>query len=149
MTWVTTSEPTAPAKLAMAILIAPPRLFAIVREGPAVRAADRPVELHGETPLFGRQGASDEDDLYMAFSDALFILERLGAWARRFKIKWRLKMNGDDWGAIDPGGRAGPLVTHMDKWAGRAKVAWSGKRNHPPRHLVDGSDRDAAHDSCS
>ena len=88
---------------------------------------ERPTELRGETALFGRAGASDDEDLFMAFADAVFILEHLGQWWSRFKIKRHLRMNGDDWGAIDPSGRTGALVSQMDKWAGRAKVAWSSR----------------------
>lgn len=90
-------------------------------------AVERPLVLSGKTPLFGRSGASDPDDLYMAFADALFILERLEQWSARFKVKWRLHMHDEDWGTIDPGGISRPLRTHLDKWAGRAKVEFSSK----------------------
>jgi hypothetical protein len=80
-----------------------------------------PVTLSGSTPLFHPQGIADEDDLFMAFSDAAFIIERLAGWSKRFKIKWHVRMHDDDWGAVDASGLSRPLMNQMEKWARRAK----------------------------
>jgi hypothetical protein len=82
--------------------------------------SDGPVILSGRTPLFHAGGIPDEDDLVMAFADASFIVAQLAAWAKRFRIKWRLRMNGEDWGAIDATGLTRPLLNQMVKWARRA-----------------------------
>ncbi len=87
----------------------------------------RPATLSGRTPLFHQHGIPDEDDLFMAFADTAFILERLSDWSRRFKIKWRLKMNGEDWGAVDPSGFTRQLLDPMEKWARRVRVFASGR----------------------
>ncbi len=89
----------------------------------------RPEVLRGRTPLFHSHGVAEEDDLFMAFADALFIVRCLAGWAERFRIKWRVWMNDEDWGAVDPGGPTKPLVERMDKWAGRAGAARMGKRD--------------------
>ena len=81
--------------------------------------SDGPVFLSGQTPLFHAGGIPDEDDLFMAFADASFIVAQLAAWAKRFKIKWHLRMNGEDWGAIDATGLTRPLLKQMAKWARR------------------------------
>src|SRR5947207_3183867 len=52
----------------------------------------RPSILSGRTPLFHKQGIPDDEDLFMAFGDAAFILGRLAGWAKRFKIKWHIRM---------------------------------------------------------
>ncbi len=88
---------------------------------------DGPASLAGATPLFHPKGIPDEDDLFMAFADAAFILERLEDWARRFTIKWSLRMNDEDWGAVDPSGPTKPLLERMRKWAGRARVLPAGQ----------------------
>lgn len=88
---------------------------------------DRPATLAGRTKLFHASGIPDEDDLFMAFTDAAFILGKLAVWAREHKIKWHLRMNDDDWGAVDPGGLTKPLFGQMEKWARRAGVFSSGK----------------------
>jgi len=88
---------------------------------------DRPAVLSGATPLFHAQGIPDEIDLFMAFSDAAFIVGRLSDWSKRFTIKWHLTMNGDDWGAIDASGLSPSLRGQMKKWARRAGVASGGK----------------------
>ena len=62
----------------------------------------------------------------MAFADAAFILGRLANWAKRFRIKWRIRMNDEDWGAVDPGGLTKPLREQMGKWSRRAKVVENG-----------------------
>ena len=80
---------------------------------------DRPMVLSGSTKLFHGPGIPDADDVFMAWTDALFILERLSDWSKRFKIKWRIGMNDDDWGSIDPSGFSGPLLGQMKKWARR------------------------------
>lgn len=94
------------------------------REGLGFDAGEvaAPVVLRGRAALFHKHGVPDEDDLFMAFADAVFILERLRDWASRFKVKWHLQMNGDDWGAIDPTGYSRVLMGHMEKWAARAGV---------------------------
>lgn len=84
-----------------------------------VDEADRPVVLSGSTPLFHKTGVPDEDDLFMAFGDASFILSRLEAWSKRFKIKWHVRMNDADWGSIDATGFSRPLLDQMVKWAHR------------------------------
>jgi hypothetical protein len=87
----------------------------------------QPVDLSGATALFHKkQGIPDEDDLFMAFVDAAFILDRLADWSNRFKIKWNIGMNEDDWGAIDPTGLSRRLLKQVEKWARRARVP-SGK----------------------
>ncbi|HXX92911.1 MAG TPA: hypothetical protein VEN81_04710 [Planctomycetota bacterium] len=83
---------------------------------------DGPVVLSGSTPLFRGRGIPDPDDLFMAFGDAAFIVDTLEDWARRFTLKWHIRMNGDDWGAIDPTGLSRPLLDQMEKWARRAGV---------------------------
>lgn len=88
---------------------------------------DQPVLLSGSTPLFHPRGIPDEDDLFMAFADAAFILERLAAWSKRFGIKWHLRMNDDDWGSIDATGLSRPLLGQMEKWARRARVLSGGR----------------------
>lgn len=85
-----------------------------------------PVELAGRTPLF-RAGVPVQDDLFMAFADMAVIVGRLADWAKRFRLKWRLTMNGDDWGAIDSTGPTPPLLGQLKKWSKRAKVAPAGK----------------------
>ncbi len=90
---------------------------------------DRPGILRGRTPLFNRAGASDEEDLFMAFADALFIARLLAGWAERFGVKWRIGVSGEDWGAIDPGGFTKPFLERMDKWARRAGVPRAGMRD--------------------
>lgn len=88
--------------------------------------AEEPVELSGKTALF-RAGVPMEDDLLMAFADMLLIVERLTDWAERFRLKWHLTMNGDDWGAVDSTGPTPPLKGQLKKWSKRAKVAPTGK----------------------
>jgi hypothetical protein len=88
-------------------------------EGPAV--------LSGRTALFHKSGIPDEDDLFMAFADAAFILGRLAGWAKTHKIKWHLRMHDEDWGAIDPTGFTKPLTEQMGKWAHRLKIFPSGR----------------------
>ena len=87
---------------------------------------DQPVVLSGSTPLFRARGIPDGDDVFMAFADAAFVLERLSDWSRRFKIKWHIGMNDDDWGSIDPSGFSRPLLGQMNKWARRARAAPAG-----------------------
>lgn len=87
----------------------------------------RPAILSGKTALFhSRTSIPDEDDVFMAFADAAFIVERLAAWAKKYKIKWKLQMYDEDWGAIDPTGLTKPLREQMGKWSGRAKVFETG-----------------------
>jgi hypothetical protein len=86
----------------------------------------RPAILSGETALFHAHGIPDEEDVFMSFADAAFILGRLAGWAKRFKIKWRIRMNGDDWGSVDPVGFTKPLRDQMAKWSGRARVFENG-----------------------
>jgi len=86
----------------------------------------RPAVLSGKTPLFHAHGIPDADDVFMAFADAAFIVERLAAWAKRYKIKWRIRMHDEDWGAVDPTGLTKPLREQMGKWSGRARVFESG-----------------------
>jgi hypothetical protein len=88
---------------------------------------ERPAILSGKTALFHTQGIPDADDVFMAFADADYILERLGDWAERFKIKWRIRMREDDWGAVDPTGMTRPLFDQMTKWSSRAGVYQGGK----------------------
>jgi hypothetical protein len=83
--------------------------------------------LSGATPLFHSSGIEEADDLYMAFCDAAFLVERLADWAKRFKVKWRLRMHDDDWGAVDPTGPTRPLLDQMDKWARRVRAGLEGK----------------------
>jgi hypothetical protein len=87
----------------------------------------RPALLAGRTPLFHAQGIPDEDDLFMAFADVVFILDRLSRWAQEYRIKWRVRMHGEDWGAVDPGGLTKPLFGQMEKWARRVQVFSSGR----------------------
>ena len=86
----------------------------------------RPAILSGKMALFHAHGIPDEEDVFMAFADAAFILGRLADWAKRFKIKWRVRMNDEDWGAVDPVGLTPPLREQMRKWAGRARVFENG-----------------------
>lgn len=95
--------------------------------GLEAEGAEAPALLSGSTPLFHGPGIPDEDDLFLAFADAAFIVERLADWSKRFTIKWRLTMNGDDWGAIDASGFSPMLLGQMEKWARRARVAAAGK----------------------
>lgn len=88
---------------------------------------DRPAVLSGATPLFHPQDIPDEVDLFMAFSDAAFIVGRLADWSKRFTVKWHLTMNGDDWGAIDASGLSPALLGQMEKWARRVGVYSRGK----------------------
>jgi hypothetical protein len=88
---------------------------------------ERPATLAGRTPLFHKSAIPDNEDLFMAFADAAFILEQLAGWAKRHKIKWHVRMNGEDWGAVDPGGFTKPLLDQMGKWAHRLKVFPSGR----------------------
>jgi hypothetical protein len=83
---------------------------------------DRPAILSGRTPLFHKGGIPDADDLFMAFADAAFILGRLAAWSEKHTIKWHVRMNDEDWGAVDPGGLTKPLIEQMGKWAHRLKI---------------------------
>jgi hypothetical protein len=87
----------------------------------------RPSILSGRTPLFHKAGIPDEDDLFMAFADAAFILGRLGGWAKEHGIKWHVRMNAEDWGAVDPGGLTKLLLEQMGKWARRLKIFHSGR----------------------
>lgn len=88
---------------------------------------ERPAILSGKTALFHPAGKiPDEDDVFMAFADAAFIVQRLGDWAKRYTIKWKLSMRDEDWGAVDPSGMTKPLREQMGKWSGRAKVFESG-----------------------
>ena len=82
----------------------------------------RPAILSGKTALFHAHGIPDDDDVFMAFADVAFIVGRLADWAKRFKIKWRVRMRDEDWGAIDPTGLTKPLREQMGKWSGRARV---------------------------
>ncbi|HLY75374.1 MAG TPA: hypothetical protein VKU80_14735 [Planctomycetota bacterium] len=86
----------------------------------------RPAILSGETPLFHAHGIPDDEDVFMSFTDAAFIVGRLADWGRRFRIKWRIWMNHEDWGSIDPVGLTKPLRDQMGKWSGRAGVFESG-----------------------
>src|SRR5207247_8225709 len=85
----------------------------------------------GSTPLFHKSGIPDEDDLFMAFADASVIVQALSRWAKRFKVKWHVRMNDEDWGSIDPTGRSRPLLDQMNKWARRARVPAQEKRTWP------------------
>jgi len=87
----------------------------------------RPSILKGKTALFHASGIPDGDDIFMAFADAVFILEKLVDWAKRFKIKWRIRMRDEDWGAVDPTGMTRPLFEQIGKWSARAGVSQSGK----------------------
>jgi hypothetical protein len=89
------------------------------------RGEDRTLE--GRTALFHSGGIADADDVFMAFADAVFILEHLGAWAREERLKWRFRMHDDDWGALDPSGPDPVLNRALDKWAGRARAERLGK----------------------
>ncbi|HLY09539.1 MAG TPA: hypothetical protein VKW04_09575 [Planctomycetota bacterium] len=86
----------------------------------------RPAIVSGTTALFHAHGIPDGDDVFMAFADAAFIVERLAAWSKRYTIKWRLRMRDEDWGAVDPAGLTKPLRDQMRKWSGRAGVFESG-----------------------
>jgi hypothetical protein len=88
---------------------------------------DHPSSLSGRTLFFHKSAIPDADDLFMSFADAAFILERLADWAKRHKIKWHVRMNGEDWGAVDPSGLTKPLIQQMGKWARRIKVFPSGR----------------------
>jgi hypothetical protein len=88
---------------------------------------DHPAILSGRTPLFHKAGIPDADDLFMAFSDVAFILGKLSAWSKKHKIKWHVKMSGDDWGAVDPSGLTKPLLEQMGKWAHRLKIFPNGR----------------------
>jgi hypothetical protein len=88
---------------------------------------ERPSTLSGRTPLFHKSGIPDPEDLFMAFADAAFILGRLAGWAKRHKIKWHVRMNDEDWGAVDPSGLTKPLIEQMGKWAHRLKIFPSGR----------------------
>jgi hypothetical protein len=85
-----------------------------------------PEVLKGATPLF-RSNVPLEDDLFMAFGDMSAIADLLIDWAARFGVKWRLDMNGEDWGAIDPTGPSQVLIDQLTKWSKRAKVPSAGK----------------------
>jgi hypothetical protein len=87
---------------------------------------DRPAILSGKTALFHVSGIPDEDDVFMAFADAAFIVEKLADWAKRYKIKWKVHMRDEDWGAVDPTGLTKPLREQMGKWGHRAKVFETG-----------------------
>lgn len=80
---------------------------------------EQPLVLSGSTKLFHGPGIPDEDDVFMAWTDASFILEHLRRWSKQFKIKWHLRMNEDDWGSIDPSGLSRPLLNQMVKWSRR------------------------------
>lgn len=87
-----------------------------------------PAVLSGATPLFHTsKHIPVDDDLFLAFADAAFILERLEDWARRFKVKWHVRMRDEDWGAVDPSGPTRPLLDQMEKWARRVGVPATGK----------------------
>ena len=88
---------------------------------------EEPAVLSGRTPLFHPSGIPDNEDLFMAFADAAFILERLAAWSKKHTIKWHVRMNDEDWGAVDPSGLTPPLIEQMGKWAHRLKIFPSGK----------------------
>ena len=88
--------------------------------------ASSPAVLRGLTPLF-RSNVPLEDDLFMAFGDMVAIVDLLIDWAGRFGIKWRLFMNDEDWGAIDPTGVSQVLLDQMTKWSKRAKVPVAGR----------------------
>jgi hypothetical protein len=84
--------------------------------------------LSGSTPLFHRSaGIPDADDLFLAFADAVFILDRLAAWAKSRKVKWAIRMHDEAWGAVDPSGCTVPLLDQMDKWAGRVGALRPGR----------------------
>jgi len=87
----------------------------------------RPAILKGKTALFHSHGIPDGDDVFMAFADAVFILERLSDWAKRFRIKWRIRMRDEDWGSIDPTGMTRQLWEQMGKWSARAGISQSGE----------------------
>jgi hypothetical protein len=88
--------------------------------------ATAPVVLRGITPLF-RSNVPLEDDLFMAFGDMVAIVDLLADWSVRFNVKWRLHMNDEDWGAIDPTGPTPMLLDQMTKWSKRAKVPAAGR----------------------
>ena len=88
---------------------------------------ERPTVLTGRTALFHKSGIPDDEDLFMAFADAAFILGRLAAWAKKHKIKWHVRMNDEDWGAVDPSGLTKPLLDQMGKWAHRLKIFPNGR----------------------
>ncbi len=84
--------------------------------------------LRGSTPLFHRSRLiPDPDDLFMAFCDVAFLTGRLSDWAARHRLKWRLHMHDEDWGAIDPGGPDEVLSRSMNKWARRVQVVIEGR----------------------
>ena len=89
--------------------------------------AQQPAVVGGKTALFHAHGIPDPDDLFMAFADAVFILERLRDWARRFSVKWHLRMNDEEWGSVDPTGYSKDLRGELEKWSRRAGAAPSGK----------------------
>jgi hypothetical protein len=91
-----------------------------------VEAPKAPDVLKGGTPLF-RPGVPLEDDLFMSFGDMAAIVELLAGWAERFGVKWRLRMDDEDWGTIDPTGPSQVLLDQLKKWSRRAKVPEAGK----------------------
>lgn len=58
--------------------------------------------LTGDTKLF-RSDADEEDDTFMAFRDAAFILQHLVRWSQEHGIDWTLEMVGAEVGAITAG----------------------------------------------
>ena len=88
---------------------------------------DHPTVLTGRTGLFTKVGIPDQDDLFMAFADAAFILGKLADWSKKHKIKWHIQMHDDDWGAVDPSGMTRPLLDQMGKWAHRTKIFPNGR----------------------
>ena len=91
----------------------------------------QPQVLSGSTALFHKSDIPDEVDLFMAFADASFIAQILARWAKRFKVKWHVRMNDEDWGSIDPTGLSRPLRDQMEKWSRRARVLSEGKGKWP------------------
>jgi hypothetical protein len=67
------------------------------------RRAKGPTPLTGDTKLFRADEADDDDDEFMGYRDAAFIVQQLVRWSHEHGIDWVLEMVGADVGTITAG----------------------------------------------
>jgi hypothetical protein len=62
---------------------------------------NEPERLIGDSKLFiPAEEVSFEDDSFMAWRDAQFIIGKLAEWARGYSLAWRLSMEGHEMGGV-------------------------------------------------
>jgi uncharacterized protein YjbI with pentapeptide repeats len=89
--------------------------------------------LTGDTKLFRSRGG-DEDDQFMAFHDARFILLTLARWSREHGLSWVVEMEGEEVGRI-----AGGTITPAGLFEAAATSEQLQADDERARHIHAGS----------